>query len=540
MTAVILLQLVGAQRMVAQSPAPVGFVQCLVDPNGKSRSPDGLVQGTPKVEIRINELVGDSTATDITGDDYVTWAPTFCRARLVSPLGSAVNVVLANDAPGAIVDGGEVVFAKNQDSWPANTTANDETLPLELPGDGSWAPFVIAGKFGSPSHNDKDTVIIAHHETSGVEVGSKALMVRVRKNANKLKVPERDRFLEALRKFRKQMNNNYVVFQEMHRLSVRAGDESHSQPAFLGWHRAMLLEVERELQKIDASVSLHYWDWDAAAPNIFSTKFMGSAGSDEGLLSEPHFEETNPLHGWRTDTKYERGKIQRTKSDHAAAPPAYFFVPLVNLLNPANSLVGKVNFGPRDSGAGADAFSGWVESRSHDMGHVWACEAGNLRMRNRSANDPLFYLLHSQVDRQWAYWQQHNTRFGVIVNGALQFPPPAHYDNNGKWNDPGVLTWQKGSFLEDELWPWDGTTGDGNPGPRDDRPPNRADGIDVDNEAESKPVISGAGFPASTIRNIWPSTRRPVKNRHMIDYLGKFRPSDGLGFCYDDVRYQAP
>ena len=35
-------------------------------------------QATPRVEIRINEL--DNAPMDDPSDDYVTWAPTFCRA----------------------------------------------------------------------------------------------------------------------------------------------------------------------------------------------------------------------------------------------------------------------------------------------------------------------------------------------------------------------------------------------------------------------------------------------------------------------------
>ncbi len=44
-------------------------------------------------------------------------------------------------------------------------------------------------------------------------------------------------------------------------------------------------------------------------------------------------------------------------------------------------------------------------------------------------------------------------------------------------------------------------------------------------------------FPASLRRNLWPAAATVPKPRHMIDYLGKFRPQDGLGFCYDDVPY---
>ncbi len=51
------------------------------------------------------------------------------------------------------------------------------------------------------------------------------------------------------------------------------------------------------------------------------------------------------------------------------------------------------------------------------------------------------------------------TAFGVIVGPSLTFPAPAHYDNNGFFDDPLVTAWRKGSFLEDGMWPWDGTDG---------------------------------------------------------------------------------
>ena len=40
------------------------------------------------------------------------------------------------------------------------------------------------------------------------------------------------------------------------------------------------------------------------------------------------------------------------------------------------------------------------------------------------------------------------------------------------------------------------------------------------------------------MRNLWPSSAAIPQNANMIDYLGKFRPQDGLGLCYDDVPYQ--
>lgn len=132
----------------------------------------------PVVEIQINR-------TPETTDDYVTWGPTVCRARVQGAGGRNVPVVLTNDAEADFPGGGDVLFAAFQSPWPANKTATEPTLALKLPADGSWVPFILAGKFGKPSANDKDAVIEAHlagevGETTDTVLGKQALMVRVR------------------------------------------------------------------------------------------------------------------------------------------------------------------------------------------------------------------------------------------------------------------------------------------------------------------------------------------------------------------------
>jgi tyrosinase len=403
-------------------------------------------------------------------------------------------------------------------------------------------PFVIAGKFGTPSTNDKDTIIEAHLNTvGGPVIGTKALMVRVRKNANNLTASERARFLFAWQKFRNKVGDNYIQFQEMHRLATMAGDEAHMQPAFLSWHRTLLLHVERELQKLEPSVALHYWNWDAAAPNVFTQDFMGAPGSG-GFVAEPVFAPSNPLNGWNTDLPFSGGELRRNTSDHTLDPGGAM-KPLDDLVDP--SLVAWTDYGPTTPGFFAvNSFSDDVEKFSHNPAHGWPCAGGNVTNPNRSASDPLFYLLHSQIDREWAYWQQKHNRFGVVSAGALTFPAPAHYDNNGNWNTPGNVAdadfRQKGSFLLDGLWPWDGTT-DGPTSTPEWRPPNQAGGpgdvSPVVNIPASTPLIPTTAFPASVRRNLWPSVATIPRNADMIDYLGKFLPQNGLGMCYDDVPY---
>jgi tyrosinase len=529
-------------NLVVEDPAGSALVNTVVNtgppipPGGTlwppapyaSCKPIVLRLATPEVEVRINEHLDAVLAKDNPSDDYLTWAPTYALVRLTTLMAAAVDVVLTNDAPGT---GGDLKFAAHAEPWPVNTTATADTLTLSLPGDGSWVQFMVAGRHGMPSINDKDAILEAHLSTAaGPLMGRKAMMVRVRKDANTLSAAERSRFLFAWRAFRNQLGANYVRFQEMHRLVSTAGDEGHSQPAFLTWHRAMLLDVERELQKIDPSVGLHYWNWDAAAPNVFSENFMGAPNTAGGFLGEPVFAPTNPLRGWNTDLPFSGGELRRNTNDHRLAPAAGVFMPLDHPVDP--DLVAATNYGPYTN---TSTFSTRVERYSHDTAHGWPCGGGHVTAPVRSAADPLFYLLHSNIDRQWAYWQRARDRYGVSAGGALTFPAPAHYDNNGTWNAPGVTTWQKGSFLEDGMWPWDGTSG-GTPGARDERPVNQATAPGT-NIPVSMPMVPMTQFPASARRNLWPLAAVTPRSRDTIDYMGRFRIQDGLGFSYDDVPY---
>ncbi|VAW99781.1 hypothetical protein MNBD_GAMMA21-2336 [hydrothermal vent metagenome] len=552
----VLLEMLNASdevlsNMVVEDPVGTPTVNNVVNtgtaiPSGDSLWPPSpytpckpvtLRMASPEVEIRINETTAAISLIDNPTDDYITWAPTFALARLATPMGADVNVVLTNDAPNI---GGNIRFAANQSPWPVNTTATAVNLALTLPADGSWVQFAIAGEFGTPSINDKDAIIEAHQDTAGgTQIGSKALMVRIRKNANNLTVGERDRFLFAWQKFRNNIAGvNYIQIQEMHRLATAAGDEAHMQPAFLSWHRAFLLLVERELQKYEPTVALHYWNWDTAAPNIFTADFMGASTGAGGFgIAEPIFSSTNPLRGWDTDLPFSGGELRRNEQD-LTRDPLFAMKPLDHAIEP--SLMAQTDYGPTTPGFFAvNSFSDDVEKESHNTGHGWPCAGGHLINPSRSAADPIFFLLHSQIDREWAYWQRGHDRMGVESGGVLTFPAPGHYDNNGNWNSPSNTAdadfRQQGSFLEDGLWPWDGTSG-GTPGTPEWRPPNQATsgGTNVPN---STPLIPGSSFPASERANLWPPIDAVPLNRHMIDFHGRFRPQDGLGFSYDDVSY---
>jgi tyrosinase len=111
-----------------------------------------------------------------------------------------------------------------------------------------------------------------------------------------------------------------------------------------------------------------------------------------------------------------------------------------------------------------------------------------------AARDPLFFLLHCNVDRLWAKWQKQNGRFNPAV--------AASYDSAAA---------PIGHNLPDSMWPWNGITGG-------TRPPTAPGGA-----LAVSPCVSA------------PGTQPLVQQA--LDYQGTLNPAVSLGFDYDDVRF---
>src|SRR5215218_10035777 len=147
---------------------------------------------------------------DSAGANYIAWAPVHSSIRLVDADGGAdsVDVLLRNQNPS---NGGQIVF---RDAIPG---AEQDTLRLRLPADGTPVDFFIAGKFRHPSVADKDAVIEVVEANTEDVLSTNALMVRIRKNANELTEDERDRFLSAFAILNGGGNGRFSAFRAMHR-----------------------------------------------------------------------------------------------------------------------------------------------------------------------------------------------------------------------------------------------------------------------------------------------------------------------------------
>jgi len=393
-----------------------------------------------------------------TGEAFLGWTPIACSLKITNDPQPDQDVVLRNRNA---AEGGQVVF---RDSFAG---AEADTLALTVPGDGSEVSFFMGGKFGSPSFHNQDGAVSVHDATNNNVLHQRALMVRVRKDANVLTNAERNRFLTAFA----ALNSNTAAYQDFVDSHNSAADpEIHGRPSFLPWHRGFILDLERLLQNEDSSVALPYWRFERTAPNVFISDFMGDAPDSAGRVT---LSSTNPIRSWTINGV--TGIIRRPGFNTTNASPS--------LLNETQTLALGTNFADfRD-----------MEGDPHGFAHT-SFTRGPIRSIGAASQDPLFFMLHCNIDRLWAKWQLANNRFDVASSDT--------------YSDGGSS--RAGDDLADTMWPWNGVTGG-------TRPPTAPGG--------SFPQLA---FPAK------PSALITVGET--IDYIGKTQGNE-LHFHYDDVPY---
>ena len=438
----------------------------------------GGAAALPAVEL----LVNNSLAADAA---YVAWAPRLCVLRNTN---ATAGRVLVRNVPQP--NGGQLVFLTQPDSQP-----NDELL-LDVPANGE-VTFFTCGRYdrtagvGFASSNDRDTAIVVSSLDGATEITRRDVMVRIRKNANTLTAAERDRFLAALMSLN-QPGGVYPDFQNRH---VDASSrEIHRRSCFLPWHRAFLTDLERRLQEVDPSVALPYWRFDQPAPNVFTQDFLGiPTPGDPSFIVE--FSPSNPLVNWRMRVLGSgSGRIDR----------AMDFDPATSGANITNDEVATLALDTNFADA-IDPRLGFTSMEGDPHGAAHSSFGGPISDIGKAPGDPLFFLLHANVDRLWAKWQW--TMIGQRFDGT-QVPA---YPNQGngdpaQGDEPGI-----GNFTNDTMWPWNGVTGAPRP---------------ADAPGGPFPLSPSVGVPSQTPTVL-----------EMIDYQGQHALDADVGFAYDDVPY---
>lgn len=448
-------------------------------------------QASGAVEIR-------GTATE--GDDYICWSPVLSRVRLTSSATAPVEVTIATTT---VSGGGKVEFAAYPGFIPSPTNLSTSSeLELVLPDDGSWVPFIVAATDASTDGKDVSVTITAN--STDIEIGAIDLMVRVRKNADDLTEIERERFLGALAALHGHQrpvgpSDRFEKYADAHGRAFQFGIHGgpNGLPLFLAWHRAFLLSLERELQEVDARVTLPFWRFDEDSSEIFQQEFLGRVSGGSSLVQ---FSNGNPLRGWRMG---QGGAMVRDGNPTTKLQDVFqsvFFQELSSIM----STPGRDTYDGAVSGRG---INGEIEARHHNYAHV---AAGGWVTSGTSPRDPLFFLLHANVDRAWAEWQQMFDRFDASTES---YPYLGSYPGP---TDPARL--RAGSYGDDVMWPWSQDGGASTPNdPLDDWP------------------TAGFAFPKGFPNEDIDLEPTPVA---MIDYLNKNGGSLPHNACYDGLEYK--
>ncbi|GAB5400835.1 MAG: hypothetical protein Aureis2KO_24200 [Aureisphaera sp.] len=164
-------------------------------------------------------------------------------------------------------------------------------------------------------------------------------------------------------------NGTIQNYASLHNINFNGG-QIHWCPSFLPWHRDFLRKLELDLQAVDSSVTLPYWDWTRA----------DSRDLDVGVWKS--------FFGGRNNTGGEFDHWSYTRSSGTGGNVLPSLGDIVDELKETNYFEYRK-----------------METGSHPPGHTWI---GGTMATGNSPLDPLFFLHHCNLDRLWAVWQQNN------------------------------------------------------------------------------------------------------------------------------------
>lgn len=334
------------------------------------------------------------------------------------------------------------------------------------------ATFYLAGEFGKPGYEDinlENLNDFLNSENANGQIGTYItaefrglrrsqpsaavpIMVRVRKNANSLTKDERKRFLKAFAKIsnsgttrgkygpkgpngRELVKKPTSILDElvlMHTYDAR--DEIHRRSVFHPWHRLFLLHLERELQAVDPSVTIPFWKFDEIAPKLFTPDFIGVPTNSGTRASQVTFkggkerEKDHPLYSYVKTTFW--GPLTRGYGRNVDPTIATYYM----IKAEAKVINQGGNFG----------FWGKAAERNpHNYAHDMF--SGRVSDIGQDPVDPLFFMIHANVDRIWALWQ-HRDFSRYRYNKVEAYEPQGKTTGSSR---SGV-----GNRVEDGLWPW--------------------------------------------------------------------------------------
>ena len=162
------------------------------------------------------------------------------------------------------------------------------------------------------------------------------------------------------------------------------GQCQHGTPWFFAWHRLYLFYFEKVLQKAanDPNLHLPYWDYTDPANLAIPPAYVAATYNDAlGHLEVNALNEPRRTPGWNTPG----GNLLDAEATNINDP-----------------LKNTVFFDSRT----ASGFQSDIEGNVHGYVHctIVPCPGPDMGAVGYSANDPIFWAHHTNIDRMWDCW----------------------------------------------------------------------------------------------------------------------------------------
>lgn len=249
--------------------------------------------------------------------------------------------------------------------------------------------------------------------------------LRVRRSIYSLTPDEVSRLVNAINTLR--ANGTYREFMNRHIQAMMAEtpandpttdrNVAHRGPAFLSWHRAFIYEFEEQLRAVDPTVTLPYWPFEqeTGTPRVFTSAYFGSDGND----AQNDRVTDGPFASWNV--------IRRIARDQDTGQTSLPSVADVNTIM-QNTAYSTAPYSEQSAGF-VMSMEGWIgTARSpwsmHNLVHGYV--GGDMGTMD-SANDPIFFLVHANIDRIWWQWEQQR---GITNYQPVSGGPTGHNVND--------------------------------------------------------------------------------------------------------------
>lgn len=222
---------------------------------------------------------------------------------------------------------------------------------------------------------------------------------------------------------------------------------AHQGPAFLPWHREFIRRFELDLQAIDPTVTLPYWDWtvdnspDPISGSPWTDDFMGKLDPNTDQVTSGPFKAGSWIlvvaENGDKDLRRALGRAQFQDPNSIVTS-----LPTITQVNDTLTVTpyDNPNWDRNAKPSFRNRLEGWYgEGSIHNRVHLWV--SGSMYF-STSPNDPIFFLHHCNIDRLWQMWQQQHPTEGYHPTGVGSEMGPLGQNLNDVmiFNDPATCT----------------------------------------------------------------------------------------------------